>query len=209
MKNRIMKMAAVAAFASAALSAGSINFDDQPTAPSGIASIALTNQYAAQGVLFNLINASQSFKLNVIPASSPNYASLFFGNSGPGDFIFVDPTNSAINAVATGVSFTLVGLNTATAPGQYSGATIEALDIFGNVIAGDTQVIAPTSTTTSSQVLSFAGQVHEIRFTLNGGSGILPFDDLTFRTLAVPTPEPGTFALIGAGLLIAAFRRRR
>ena len=145
----------------------------------------------------------------MIPASSPNYASLFFGNSGPGDFIFVDPTNSAINAVATGVSFTLVGLNTATAPGQYSGATIEALDIFGNVIAGDTQVIAPTSTTTSSQVLSFAGQVHEIRFTLNGGSGILPFDDLTFRTLAVPTPEPGTFALIGAGLLIAAFRRRR
>ena len=168
----------------------------------------LSNQYAAQGVLFSLIDASQSFKFNIIPASGPNYASLFFGNAGPGFFKFVDPGNPAADAYVDQVSFTLLGLTaTALHPGSFSGATIDALDLNGNVIAGQTQIIPTTSATTVNQTLSFSGQVHEIRFTLTSGtSGLLPFDDVTFG--AVMTPEPGTMLLLGGALLALCFHRR-
>jgi hypothetical protein len=207
--NRSVRVAILALAAGAVLSAGTVlNFDDQATAPSGIASVPLTNQYAAQGVIFSLIDASQSFKFNIVPASSPNYATPFFGNGGPGNFKFVEPGNPAVDGFVDQVSFTLLGLTASDAhPGTFSGATIDALDLNGNVIAGQTQIIPTTSATTANEVLTFTGQVHEIRFTLTPGtSGLLPFDDVSFG--AVMTPEPGTFLLLGAALLVICFRRK-
>src|SRR3982750_133653 len=163
---RLARSAALLVLTAAAIPAVTINFDDQATAPSGISGILLSNQYAAQGVLFSLIDASQSFKNNVTPASAPNYATPFFSTSSPGFFTFVDPADPATDAYSTAVSFTLLGLTSTVAhPGNFSGATIDALDLNGNVIAGQTQTISATSVTTSDVVLTFTGQVHEIRFT--------------------------------------------
>lgn len=198
--------------AGAGLSATTINFDDQVTQSTGIAGVALTNQYASEGVMFSLIDASQSFKFNVTPTSGVNYASPFFDNTAPGSFMFVNPANTSQSAYVSQVSLTLLGLTSTVAkPGNFSGATIEALDLGGNVISGQTQAIGATSVTTSNEVLTFTGQVHEILFMQSGGtSGVLPFDDVTFGVVT-PSPEPGTLALLGAALvlmLVGCARRR-
>ncbi len=201
--------AAIWVACSATVFGGSINFDDQATASSGISSISLTNQYASQGVLFSSMDASQSFKFNITPTSSPNYATPFWGSNSTGFITFVDPTNSSTAAWVSSVSFELLGLTSTVAhPGNFSGVTIDALDLGGNVIAGDTQVIPATTTTTSNQFLTFTGQVHQLRFTYNSGSGLDPIDDLSFGTVN-PTPEPSTWLLAGAGLVAVGLIRRR
>src|SRR5262249_46342090 len=190
--------------------AGAINFDDQQTNPAGISGIDLSNQYAAEGVLFSSIAASQSFHFNIIPPSSPNYASPFFSGGSVGQFTFVEPLDPSVPAFVDSVTFTLVGLTApAGHPGFFSGATIDALDLAGNVIPGETLVIPATSTSTSDMALTFTGQVHAIRFTQTPGtSGAFPFDDLTFG--AVSTPEPDAWELLGASLIsLAAWRRCR
>jgi hypothetical protein len=210
--HRASRLAGLILAAGAGLSATTINFDDQTTQSTGIAGVALTNQYASEGVILSLIDASQSFKSNISPTSAPNYASPFFDNTAPGSFMFVNPANTSQNAYVSQVSFTLLGLTSTMAnPGNFSGATIEALDLNGNVIAGQTQTIGATSVTTSNEVLTFTGQVHEILFTETGGtSGLLPFDDVSFGTVT-PSPEPGTLGSLGAALmlvLVGCARRR-
>jgi hypothetical protein len=185
-------------------SGGSINFDDQNTTGGPV---VLTNQYLPQGVLFQDISASQQFKFNIVPPSTPNYASPFFTDPNPGFIIFVAPGNAAINMAYSTVSFTLVGLTTPEGhPGNYSGATIDALDLSGNVIGGQSVVIPATAIARPDQTLTFTGQVHELRFTLtNGTTGAFPIDNLTFA------PEPSTMGLLGAsfGLLaLTGFLRK-
>jgi hypothetical protein len=188
--------------------AGSINFDDQATGAGIGGSLALSSQYLSQGVVFNNMEVSKAFTFNVVPTSSPNYATPFFTNLNPGSFQFVDPI-TLVDAYVDTVSFTLLGLTVNTDhPGSFSGATIQALDLLGNVITGDTQIIPGTSTTTSNVVVIFTGQVHEIVFTQTAGtSGIFPLDDVTFS--AVTTPEPGGFLIAAGGLLVLLGRRRK
>jgi hypothetical protein len=205
---KILKIAVLAMAGSAALVAGSINFDDQPTGPGIAGSLALGSQYLAQGVLFSNMEVSKAFPFNVTANSSPNYASPFWANLNPGSFQFVDP-NTLVDAYVTSVSFTLLGLTTnVDHPGNFSGATIEALDLLGNVITGDTQVVPGTTTATSNVVVTFTGQVHEILFTHTPGtSGIFPIDDFTFS--AITTPEPGGLLIAAGGLLVLLGRRRK
>ena len=189
------------------LCADTINFDDQNTAGGAV---PLTNQYAANGVIFNNISAAQNFKFNIIPPSALNYASPFFGNTNPGLISFVDPSNSAVNGTVTTVTFTLVGLTSTVAhPGFFSGATIDALDLGGSIIAGQSITIPAASVTTANQVLTFAGPIHALQFThIAGTNGLLPIDDLTFGAIT-PTPEPSTVLLLGGGLLVLGALRKR
>jgi len=178
-------------------SADVINFDDQATAGGAV---SLSSQYLSSGVLFQNIYAAQNFKSNIFPPSVPNYASPFWVDLNPGLIIFVAPGNPGINTTVSGVSFTLVGLTTPPA-GFYSGATIDALDLSGNVIAGQSVTIPGTSTPTANQILTFTGPIHELRFTHTvGTSGAFPIDDLVFA------PEPSSFGLLGVGVgLLSAF----
>jgi len=181
-----------------------INFDNLSTSPS---SVALTNQYAASGVLFDQINAAQNFVFNIVPPSSPNYASPFWSSTNPGEILFVDPADSNVAAYTSSVTITMVGLSTpAGHPGSFSGATLDALDVGGNVI--QTQVIPGTSSATANLDLTFTGQVHALRFTHTPTTtGALPFDNLTFESLTT-VPEPSTFALMFGTLAVFAIKRR-
>ena len=173
-----------------------VNFDDQTSPP-----LPLTNQYAGSGLLFSNITRASSFSFNIIPLSAPNYVSPFFGTSAPGLIEFVDPADSSVDLITNSVTITMVGLATPPGhPGNYSGATIDALDIFGNVIAGQTQVINATSTATSDFDLTFTGELHGLRFTQTAGTtGLLPFDDLRFGPLS-SVPEPSTDVLVSGAL---------
>jgi hypothetical protein len=195
---------ATALFLAVPAAATTINFDDSNVVP-----LQLSNQYASSGVIFDQIERSASFVFNVVPASSPNYATPFWSSSNPGTFDFVDPTDAAIEAFTDSVTITMIGLSTpAGHPGNFSGATIDALDVFGNVIPGQTQTIAGTSTQTSDLSLTFTGQIHALRFTQTPGtSGVLPFDNVTFGSLA-SIPEPSTVLLVGIAAIAVARRGR-
>lgn len=103
----------------------------------------------------------------------------------------------------------MVGLSTPTGhPGNFSGATIDALDAGGNVI--QTRNVAGTGSSTSNLDLTFTGQVHALRFTHTPSTtGVLPFDNLTFEALTT-VPEPSSVALVmGAPIAIGLQRHRR
>jgi hypothetical protein len=184
--------------------ATTINFDNvaSPT--------ALSNQYAAQGVIFNQIEATGQFATSVVPVSSPNYATPFYFGTNPGTISFVDPSNPSNGAYADSVTITLNGYN--NVGGWFSGAVIDAIDPLGNVIAGQTQIIAPTNGTNQpNSAVSFSGQIQALRFTNipnPSGLGIFPFDDLTFRTLT-PVPEPSMFGIAGLTLFSVWMAKRR
>jgi hypothetical protein len=184
--------------------ATTINFDNvgSPT--------ALSNQYVAQGVIFNQIEATAQFATSVVPVSSPNYATPFYFGTGPGSLAFVDPTNPSNGAYADSVTITLNGYN--NVGGWFSGASIDAIDPLGNVIAGQTQTIAPTNgTNTSNTSVTFTGQIQALRFTNipnPSGLGIFPFDDLMFGVLT-PVPEPSLFAILGLTVFSVWMARRR
>ncbi len=168
-----------------------INFDNLVTSS---ASVRPSNQFAASGMLFDQIQATQNFVLNIVPPSSPNYASPFWTGTNPGTITFVDPANSNVAAATSSLTITMVGLSTPVGhPGSYRGATIDALDPGGNVI--QTQTVAGTSTATSNLDLTFTGQIHALRFTYTPGTaGALPFDNLTFEALT-DVPEPSNLSL--------------
>ena len=189
--------------------AGTINFDDQNTAGGAV---QLSNQYASSGVLFSNLYAAQNFKFDIMPPSTPNYASPFWVDTNPGFIIFADPSNSGVAATVDTVSFTLVGLSaTPSNPGNFSGATVDALDLDGNIIAGQSVTIPATSVATANQVFTFTGAIHELEFTHTAATtGALPIDDLVIGTVT-PVPEPSSSGLLAAGialLLLPAFRRR-
>jgi PEP-CTERM motif len=196
----------LALIAAASLSASTINFDDQSTAGGAV---QLSSQYGASGVLFTDIFAAQNFKFNIIPPSTLNYASPFWVDLNPGLITFVDPSNPLNNAIVSTVSFTLVGLTaSALHPGSFSGATVDALDLGGNVIAGQSITIPGTSVTTTNQVFTFTGNIHALQFTHIGGTtGALPIDDLVFGAVT-PAPEPSTLVLLGVGVLLIGLTRR-
>jgi hypothetical protein len=184
-----------------------INFDDILT---GSGPVQLTTQYEASGVIFDQISASQQFKFNIIPPSAPNYASPFITSLAPGTISFVDPANFATAAYSQNVTLTLVGLTASDAhPGNYSGATINALDLQGNVITGQTQVVPGVNTTTPNTQITFTGQIHALRFTIDPSTaGTFPIDNLTFDTLT-GVPEPSTLILTLSAVAAVVLRRRR
>jgi hypothetical protein len=186
--------------------ATTVNFDNV------VSPMALSNQYAAQGVIFNQIEATGQFTTSVVPVSSPNYATPFYFSAAPGSLSFVDPANPSNGAITDSVTITLNGFN--NVGGWFSGATIDAIDAFGNVIAGQTQTVAPTNGTAEPNTnLTFTGQIQGLRFTNipnPSGLGIFPFDDLTFGALTpVPEPSMSMFGIAGLALFSAWMARRR
>jgi len=193
--------------AAASLQAGTISFDDLDTSGGAV---QLTNQYASSGVLFTNLFAAQQFKFNILPPSTPNYASPFWVDLNPGFITFVDPANSSIPGLVASVSFTLVGLSVPDGhPGNFSGATIVALDGNGNSILGQTVTIPGVSTATANDPITFTGDIHALEFIhVDGTTGTFPIDDLTFGTVT-GVPEPSTFALLALAFGAAVAARRR
>jgi hypothetical protein len=162
---------------------------------------ALTNQFAAQGILFDSIEGTNQFATSVVAVSAPFYATPFYSSAASGLLWFVDPSNNQ-TAYVSNVSITMNGYN--NVGGWFDGATIEALDATNTVIAGQTQVVNPSNGVNyGSTTLTFTGQVHALEFIniLNtSGLGILPFDDVTFGALT-DAPEPSTSFLIGVSMM--------
>jgi hypothetical protein len=178
-----------------------INFDNL-SAP-----VALSNQYASQGVMFSQIEATGQFVTSVMPGSAPNYATPFYTNQNPGSLWFTDPNDASVAAYTDSVTITLDGYH--NVGGWFDGAIIDALDLNNSVIPGQSQTILPSNGTDyGPSTITFTGQVHGLEFTniLNAGRpGIFPFDNVTFGALT-DVPEPGTWVVVG---LLAAFGRRR
>jgi hypothetical protein len=195
-RSAVQVLTALSVLAAAPLcSATVVNFDNLA------GPVALTNQYASQGVMFDQVEATGQFATSVVSVSSPNYATPFYSNANPGMLWFVDPSNNE-SAYVSSVTITLNGYN--NVGGWFDGATIDALDLSNSVIAGQTQFISPTSGTDyGSMTVTFAGQVHALEFTniMNpNGLGIFPFDDVTFGTLT-DAPEPSSLLLVGLSML--------
>jgi hypothetical protein len=187
----------------------SINFDNLVATPfsaagfSVIAPARLSNQLAAQGVLF----ASSSPYVAVVDlstgTSSPPNAiggtdfSGLISYSVPITLQFVSPLDSTIPAVTDFVS--IKGDTFVTATGTN---TLIALDILGNTIASVVQTEPPAVTLSIS-----APGIHSVIII---GSGSTAFDDLTFNAVTA-VPEPATFALAAFGglALVASKRWRR
>jgi PEP-CTERM motif len=204
-RKAVQALTALGVLAAAPLcSATVINFDNL-TGP-----VALSNQYAAEGVMFNQIEATSQFATSVVTVSAPNYATPFYNTTNPGLLWFVDPSDNSSAAVSS-VTITLNGYN--NVGGWFDGATIEALDATNSVIAGQTQTINPSNGTNyGSMDITFTGQIHALEFfnILNNGElGVFPFDNVTFGALT-DTPEPSSFLLVGLSILgISGLARRR
>jgi len=165
--------------------------------------VALTNQFAAQGVMFSQIEATSQFATSVVAISAPNYATPFYSNANPGSLWFVDPVNN-LPAYTGSITLTLNGYN--NVGGWFDGATIDALDFSDAIIAGQSVTVSPTTGVNYGPTsISFTGQIHTLRFTniqnSNGNLGIMPFDNLTFGALT-DAPEPSSWMLVGATLLL-------
>ncbi len=181
--------------------AATINFDSLADGT------ALTNQFAASGVIFNAGFTTQSnvFGGTFLVPSPPEYATV----SGNPSFIF---SLGGVNTVTDFVSFDNPGL---TSSGSFlTGAMVQALDLSGNVLGSMTvPPVGPNQARPISTTRFNVAGIHAISFTRianPAGGALLAIDNVTFDAPVLPAavPEPASVWMLAVGIAGVAVKRR-
>ncbi|NIA52252.1 PEP-CTERM sorting domain-containing protein [Massilia sp. TW-1] len=170
-----------------------VTFDEVATGAGNV----VTNQFAAQGVTFST-NGSGNWYASGNPGGysgianfSGTYLDSFSG--GPAASEYRIQFGSAVSAAGAWFEF-----NTSSPAATFS-------SYLGNVMQ-ESYTYNNGSCCDSAQFVGFTGNFDEIRF--NGITGRDFIMDSLDYTPANRVPEPGTLALLGAGLLGTVLRRR-
>jgi len=167
----------------------------------------LSNQFQGLGVLFSSTGGPVFIDSGATVPVGSNIAGHYvdvWSTTGQGVSIvtFVDPSNPAISGWVNGSS---IGVDLWNTEGANPRVTVIAYDINNNVLGtyGLNGIYA-------NGAGGFSGQVHTLKIVDTDSNGFV-YDNLTFGAITDYVPEPGTFMLLGTGLigLSLALRRRR
>jgi hypothetical protein len=214
MKRRLCAALLFAAISGAApAGAAVIDFDGLPyTTPTAV--VPLSDQYASLGVLFEGgVGSINTFGNVIVLPSDPDGFNVGYMRLDQVQTIrFVDPTNSAVDAVTNFVSFDNLGL--IASGGVYDGFTAQAFDLNGLLLGQATiNAIGPFAGRSPFQTsFSFEG-IHRIVATQIEAGGMAPIDNLTFGPLttaqAGAVPEPATWLTMIVGFAAVGVMVRR
>lgn len=136
------------------------------------------------------------------PGESPPNFAVGLGQQDPGD-------GGILMTFAFDIlSLSLVGLDFGNNPADTEEMTLAAYDAGGNLI-GSQHFTVQFAEGAIAGSLGFAGMRYVTFTHTNTQFGFYGIDDLTFERGEAEVPEPGTMALLGAGLVARAFTRRR
>lgn len=177
-----------------------INFDEWGN--QGLTGIAITNQYAADGVLFS----STAGNVNYV-TTQPAYLST------PPNFICTGPIGGSINCTAETIlnfSAPVQNLNF-DGMGVNNTGNVASIDVFTNGSFNSTvQVVGAGQGFSPDHIdLSAFSNITEIRiYNITDGGGI-GWDTFQYDT-STSTPEPGSLLLLGTGVvgLFGVVRRK-
>jgi|GEM_PF-7079868 hypothetical protein len=181
--------------------ATTITFSESGLAPGN----TLTNQLASYGVLFSVSNGTIVVSNSWTPPAGSTITGQYvavnstISSTGQATVAFVSPSDPSVNGWVNGasISFDLWDTNATPSPR----VTVNAYDMNA--------VLLGTFNLTSEYVNAanpFSGNVHSLVFVDDGGDGHV-IDNLSFGDITV-VPEPGTFVLLGAGLMVVSLARR-
>jgi PEP-CTERM motif len=211
---RFAALASALLLATSQASAVTLNFDNLA------AGTVLSNQYAALGAIFSAnafsgagtSSSGEAWATNtdmtIVSSSGGDVGGLGLPGLVSGNVLrsmgsWLNENGDAsfrvsFSSLATGFSATFAGVSV--------GSDVSLFAFNGATLVG-TVSGAGTSTGTDQFVLSYAGPVTSVAIRPGSFNDWVAVDNITY-TLA-PVPEASTWAMMGMGMLLLAFKRRR